>query len=349
MAEHKELYLWSAREAASNEEMDKWQRSHDENCRCARAIEEGIRQNFDGTHLNRAFLNDVITEFGFDRVNWVLANTIRCKSDDGRFSPSNKAWANEFRIPKEDSGYAFAVQSHPAVVDGVVLEARKQWRALNLFDRSHCISNQHGPVDYTDRVLVVKPSMLKDKYKSPDYQLFMAKSGFGCNPGKLGSSISGYFLKDMENATFHRSDFYGIIKHDFLPQWAWDQIMPPIRSVMAVPGESAQETVASTHWDGISQFIGCDTPMCDGLETADGLVNLYYDPNGKENGKPFNRRIEDREYYGTILINGMNKFDRPLTQGEAGHLIACLNQEQVMTPAQEETQIQNEGRNIVCD
>lgn len=349
MAEHKELYPWSAQEAKQSDEMSKWQASHDENCRCARAIEEGIRQNFDGTHLNREFLNDVIAEFGFDRVNWVLANTIRCKSDDGRFSPSNKAWANEFRIPREDSGYAFAVQSHPAVVDGVILEARKQWHALNLFDRGHCLSEQHGAIDYTGKVLVMKPSMLKDKYKSPDYQLFMATGGFGCEVGKQGNSVHGYFLKDMEEATFRRNDFYGVIKRDFLPQWAWDQIMPPIRSVLAVPGLPAQETIASTHWDGISKVIGCDTPMCDGLETADGLVNLYYDPNGKENGKPFNRRVEHQEYYGPILINGMNQFDRPLSPGETGYLISCLNQEQVMTPAQEGDQIQNEGRDIVCE
>ena len=40
----------------------------------------------------------VIDTFGFDRTMFVLANTIRIKSYDGRISPENKAWAQTIPI-----------------------------------------------------------------------------------------------------------------------------------------------------------------------------------------------------------------------------------------------------------
>ena len=85
MAEHKPLYLWSSKEAHRNGEPELWKESFQENCRCARAIEDAIKVNFDGTTLNTDCVRDVIEEFGFDRTNWVLANTVRQKKEYGSF------------------------------------------------------------------------------------------------------------------------------------------------------------------------------------------------------------------------------------------------------------------------
>lgn len=330
MAEHKPLYLWSSREAQRAGEQDLWKESFEENCRCARAIEDAIKVNFDGKTLNTDCVREIIDEFGFDRTNWVLSNTVRQKKDDGRFSPTTKAWAAKTYIPPEDTNRQFTVESHPAVVDGFITNARNQWQDLKLYDSSHCISEKHGAIDYKGKVLVLHPSVLKDEFKTPNYQLFLATSGFGCSPTASGRKVFGRFLFDDEETYYYRNDFIGAIKNDHLPQWAWDKVMPPIRSVMAAPGQGAQEVIASTHWDGIRQLIDCETPMCDGMELNDGLVNVYYDPDGKAHGKPFNRRIGDREYYGPILINGMRSFDQPLSEVEAKTLVGWLNDQEVM-------------------
>ncbi len=349
MSEYKELYLWSSKEAKRADETHLWKESHFENCRCARSIEDAIRQNFDGMTLNTDCAADIIKEYGFDRTNWVLVNTVRFKKSDGRFSPSTKAWANELYIPPDEGNVHFVVDSHPAVLDGFIAGVRKQWQDLGLFDRSHCLSEKYGAIDYTGKVLVLHPSVLKDSMKKPENQLFLATSGFGCSPTASGRKVFGRFLVDDEETHFYRGDFIGVVKNEHLPQWAWDKVMPPILSVIAFPGMEAQETIASTHWDGIRQTIGCDNPTCDGLEWNEGLVNVYYDENGKAAGKPFNRMIGDREYYGTVLINGMHSFDQPLSDAEAQSLIAMLNGKYVMTPVEKETPIQHEGRNILCE
>lgn len=66
-----------------------WRASHQANIACKKAIEDSIRQGFDGVHLKEDCAKEVLEEFGFKRVNWVLANTIQEKSGDGRFRPDN--------------------------------------------------------------------------------------------------------------------------------------------------------------------------------------------------------------------------------------------------------------------
>ena len=46
------LYPYSANEARKRGELALWRASHQANISCKRAIEESIRQNFDGMRLN---------------------------------------------------------------------------------------------------------------------------------------------------------------------------------------------------------------------------------------------------------------------------------------------------------
>ena len=76
------LYLNSLREAKRYGEAPKWLESHKLNVACKDAIEEAIRNGFDGMHLDKDCAKGVIEDYGFKRVGWVLSNTIQQKSDD---------------------------------------------------------------------------------------------------------------------------------------------------------------------------------------------------------------------------------------------------------------------------
>lgn len=220
MEERKALYIYSAAEAKRSGELELWRESHKENCKCARAIEDAIRQGFDGMHLQGNTARKVIDQFGFDRVNWVLANTVQEKSDDGRFSPSNKDWSRTIYVPRSDSNWAFIVDSHPAVLDGFINLTRQAWQELGLYDKSHCLNSHGDAADYAGKVLVVSPNWLKDAYKSPEFQLFYAESGFGCSPKASGRKVFGQFLYDGEKTHLDRGDFIGVLKDELLPDWA---------------------------------------------------------------------------------------------------------------------------------
>lgn len=69
-------------------------------------------------------------------------------------------------------------------------------------------------------MLALKPTVLKDAFKTPEDQLFLAQSGFGCSPDARGQKVFGTFLKDGEEAQFNRQDFIGVLKDECLPDWA---------------------------------------------------------------------------------------------------------------------------------
>jgi len=220
MSEHKSVYLWSLSEAQKLGEVDLWRESYKENCTCARAIETAITDGYADNHLNTDAARDIIDRFGFNRVNWVLANTIQRKDFDGRFSQDNKEWAKSFYIPNDDIRWHFEVDSHPGLTDLFVNRVRKEWQNLGLYNKSHCTDES----DYEGKLLVMKPSTLKDEYKTPDFQLFFATSGFGCDPSKIGTAVYGFFLKDDEHTHFRRSDFLGVIKDECIPEWAQEKL-----------------------------------------------------------------------------------------------------------------------------
>lgn len=132
--EYPQIYKLSPEEARAMGETALFRESKRMNVACKEAIEAAIRENFDGMHLKKECIRPVMEEYGIDRVEWVLANTLRHLNYDGRFSRSNKEWAGSFAIPESgtqgyDPGLDFIVGSHPAVLDGFVNLVRREREA----------------------------------------------------------------------------------------------------------------------------------------------------------------------------------------------------------------------------
>ena len=90
MKDYPTIYRQTIAQAKANGDMELYRASHKENIACSKAIDEAIRNNFDGMHLNDSTADGVIQEYGIDRVIYVLANTLQQKEYDGRFSAVNK-------------------------------------------------------------------------------------------------------------------------------------------------------------------------------------------------------------------------------------------------------------------
>lgn len=216
MSDYKQLYTYSLDTARHENEVSLWRESLAENVRCARAIEDIINEKFKDNRLDDCARN-IISEFGYDRVNYVLKNTIACKCDDGRISASNKKWAEHFTPTDKNHMRDFCVNSHPALLDGFINQARKEWDNLGLYNSSHCDSITGENLE--GRILVLNPNALKDEYKTPKDQLFLATGGFGCEPGKIGTKVYGKFMSDGEETSFRRNEFIGILKDENIPDW----------------------------------------------------------------------------------------------------------------------------------
>ena len=132
--DHEYLYPYSAQEAKKRNQLSMWRESYHVNVACRNAIEETIRQNFDGMHLKKDCLEPVLAEYGYKRTEWVLATTLQELSWDGRFSRANKQWAARRYIPQDERHNAeITVRSHPAILDGFVTSIEnpiKSWGCL---------------------------------------------------------------------------------------------------------------------------------------------------------------------------------------------------------------------------
>lgn len=174
-------------------------------------------------HLPNECVENTVKEFGYDRTMWVIANTIQERKGDGRFHSRNTEWAKRFNIPDAHRKYEFALNSHSCLVDGAADDIRKMYAELNLFSGEHIVRSDE-PQDYTNKLLILRDTSLKEEYRTPENQLFFATGGFGCSPTASGRKVFGQFLSDGEKAEFCRQDFIGAIADEFVPDWAREKL-----------------------------------------------------------------------------------------------------------------------------
>lgn len=219
----KPLYRYSVETAKHDGELDTWRESRKENIRCRDFLDEQIREKFDGFRLPDECAENAIKEFGYDRTMWVIANTILERKGDGRFSEQNRKWAKSLNISQDRHNYEFALNSHSCTVDGLASDVRKMYAALGLFSGEHIVQSDE-PQDYTGKLLILRDTSLKEEYRTPENQLFLADGGFGCSPTASGRKVYGQFLSDGEKTKFYRQDFIGVIADEHIPDWAREKL-----------------------------------------------------------------------------------------------------------------------------
>ena len=126
-----QLYQHDAEYAIAHDELQQYRLSYRTDIACKDAIDQAIRDNFDGAHLNPKAITEVVEGFGSEWVARVLANTIQQKSWDGRFSRANKEWAGTIPVPGTiregfDNRDQFTAQSHTAILDGYTAAFRRE-------------------------------------------------------------------------------------------------------------------------------------------------------------------------------------------------------------------------------
>ena len=98
---------------------------HETKIACKDAIERKIAEKFDGYRLPKETAEEVIKEYGSERVSHVLANSVMHLSNDGRFSSDNKEWAKSLEPHAMWENRDFIVTSHPSVLNGFINQTRR--------------------------------------------------------------------------------------------------------------------------------------------------------------------------------------------------------------------------------
>ena len=128
------VYPYSLEYANRHLELELFQSSHKANIDCRDAIESAIADNYHNNILGKAAVKQVVGRFGYDRVFYVLANTVLNKLEDGRISNNNKAWAKTIldNADKNLENYDYNVEfiidhCNPGLVDLFLTEVRNEY------------------------------------------------------------------------------------------------------------------------------------------------------------------------------------------------------------------------------
>ena len=127
------VYPHSADYAREHGELEQYQTSQRANIACKDAIEAAISEYYQDNRLSKAAVSQVTKQFGYDRMFYVLANTVQQKEWDGRFSRENKAWARTVEVPPNPDSFGgernreFVVDSHPGLTDLFLTLAKREY------------------------------------------------------------------------------------------------------------------------------------------------------------------------------------------------------------------------------
>ena len=107
---------------------------------CKDAIDRAIAENFDGYRLPKGTAEGVIKEYGIERVNYVLANTVMHRRQEARISPENKEWAKSIEPYAMYESRDIVASSHPAVLNGFINQARRYiWHEKELAAQAEAV------------------------------------------------------------------------------------------------------------------------------------------------------------------------------------------------------------------
>lgn len=124
------VYPHTFQYAQEHGELPQYQASHKANIACKEAIEAAIQENHDVFWFNgQKAVSPVLRQFGYERVFYVLANSVREKDWDGRISTGNKTWARTIPVPRDERwNAAFLVDKvNPGLLNLFVNEARHEY------------------------------------------------------------------------------------------------------------------------------------------------------------------------------------------------------------------------------
>ena len=122
------VYKESFQYAYQHGEQEQHLSSNRANIACKEAIEQAIASHYYDNRFNaEAAVRDVVKQFGFERMFYVLANTVQTQGGDGRVSRANKDWAQTIPVAFENGrrDMSFLItRSHPGLLDMFVSKAR---------------------------------------------------------------------------------------------------------------------------------------------------------------------------------------------------------------------------------
>lgn len=124
------VYLKSWEEAVRLKEQPLYNESRSLNTELMEEMARQIKANYNGLHLDSRVARGLLAEFGAQRTAAMLANVIQHRPWEGRFSPSNRRWAQGMTLPQDPAWDRLSrCDTHPGLLNELVTDVRQEVRA----------------------------------------------------------------------------------------------------------------------------------------------------------------------------------------------------------------------------
>lgn len=148
----KRVYKLDYQTAETRGELDKWRKSLQLNQDCRDALVSAMRQGYDGYTASSIDVKPVAEQFGYERILWVLANTINHHKGDGRINRTIIQWAESMDVPDDRSNGYFLLNDNPGLISILASMVQKEADAakkprLTLYQRSRDEAVKRGELD----------------------------------------------------------------------------------------------------------------------------------------------------------------------------------------------------------
>ena len=96
---------------------------------------------------------------------------------------------------------------------------RPKFQGINEQPITECTPLSHDD-DLNDRIVVIRPDVLRREYRKCTHQLKVCTGGFGASPHSRGSACFCVDIYSGKTSRFERYDILGTMTEDQLPKWA---------------------------------------------------------------------------------------------------------------------------------
>lgn len=321
MADINPLYRKTVGQAKMLGEIGDWRESFRENIACARAIDATIRDGYDGMHLREGIAEDIVGQYGIDRVAWVLAATLHEKEYDGRFSPQNKAWGEGQRITWDSHACEYCCYAHPALVNDLIDDFRKlqqtqaqlpETMKIRIFQINHDRDSQRikffGLEELTDRKIdsAIYDRVFVGEIEGRTMEDVFRRFNTEGHPLHRGHSLSVSDIVELQEpvgnlaAGFYFCDSFGFQKVDFDPTQA--QVPDNLCRILYIePHHAPYESEIVDELSSLQRAVG---GMIEFTYPFDDNAIICGNEEAKLEGLEGNRRVYGSVYCGNLFIIG---------------------------------------------
>ena len=103
------------------------------------------------------------------------------------------------------------------------------------YNQQKCLSTEQISLvshadDLHQKVVIIKPDVLKPEYQLATRQLYLCTGGFGASPNSRGSACFCTNLFSGKHSRFERSDILATLEADAVPKWAQEKLREALQS-----------------------------------------------------------------------------------------------------------------------